>query len=398
MLFDMFASKKLRISKWPYYDSETISKVQEVLNSGEVNYRTNNNGKLFEKEFSSYIGLEYGIAHANGSLALTNAFKSLNLKPGDEVITTPRSFIATVSAAVLEKLVPVFADVDLDSGNITAETIEPLISKSTKAICVVHLAGWPADMLSIRKLADAYRLPIIEDCSQAHGASISSKKIGSFGDISVWSFCQDKIISTGGEGGMVTTSNKDLYEKMWSFKDHGKSRKKLLEKNNNNEFVWMHDDFGNNFRLTEMQSVIGRVQLKKLEAWIKKRKKNAMTIKDAISDLNCVRTPYPNSELRHSYYKYYVYLNEDGLASGWDRKKIMNELLSYGAPCFTGSCGEIYLEGCFKKANIFPKNKLKCAKQLSKTSLMFLCHPTISDKQLSSYAEIIKDVLKKASR
>ena len=263
--------KKPKLSKWPSYSREEINICKKILESGQVNYWTGDHTKNFEKEFSEFFNLKYSVAMANGTLALHSAYATLNSNNGDEIITTPRTFIATASAAVNLNLIPIFADVDLNSGNITAESIEEKITKKTRAISIVHIGGWPAEMDKICDLARAYNLNIIEDCSQAHGATINKKHVGSFGDLSCWSFCQDKIISTGGEGGMVSCNKEENWKKMLSIKDHGKNFDLVIEKNNNNKFKWLHENFGYNFRLTEMQSAIGRFQLKLLGEWNKIR-------------------------------------------------------------------------------------------------------------------------------
>ena len=264
------------IASWPFFDKEQIEAVNKTLESGKVNAFTGNQTKIFEEKYSKFLGSKYAIAVSNGTVALTTAYNALNLREGDEFITTPRTFIATSSAGLILGAKPVFADVDKNSGCITASTIEPLINKKTKAISVVHLGGWPAEMPKIVALAKEYNIPVIEDCSQAHGATINQKKVGTFGDIATWSFCNDKIITTGGEGGMITTSNPSHYEFMRSYKDHGKNLDLLVQNHKDHrsyEFKWLHENIGTNFRLTEMQSALGIVQLKKLPDWIKKRRK-----------------------------------------------------------------------------------------------------------------------------
>ena len=386
--------------KWPNFDKDEISKVSTILKSGNVNYWTGEEGKSFEKEFSVLTNSKYSIAVSNGSLALSCSYLALGLKAGDEVITTPRTFIATSSALVLLGYKPVFADVDLDSGLITAETIEPLITKKTKAISVVHLGGWPADMRSICKLAKEYNLYVIEDCAQAHGAKIKIdndyKSVGSFGDLSAWSFCQDKIMTTGGEGGMITTNKKKYWELVWSFKDHGKSFNKVFQKNIDGGFRWLHDSFGSNFRLTEMQSAIGRSQIKKLKNWNLIRNRNAKILIDVLSSCSCIRIPKIPSNIVHAYYRFYCYLNLDSLSIDWDRKRIIHEIVSLGYPAFEGTCGEIYLENCFINSGINPKKRLKNASALSSTSLCFLTHPSINNFQMHKYVNVIKNVLDSA--
>lgn len=391
--------KIFKINRWPYFDQEQIKKVQEILISGNINYWTGSEGKKFESEFADFCGSEYAIALANGSLALSAAYLSIGIKKGDEVITTPRTFIATASSILLLGAKPVFADVDLDSGNITSETILPLINKKTKAISVVHLGGWPAEMAKISDLASSYNIALIEDCSQAHGAEIFNKKVGSFGDAGVWSFCQEKIVSTGGEGGMITTSDKNIWQKSWSIKDHGKSYERMkIQQENSSSFKWVHQSLGSNFRLTEMQSAIGRIQLKKLPDWLSKREKNAIFLAKNLKDLNSLRIPLPPNHIKHSWYKFYVYLEEKSLLEDWSRDRIIKEINSLGYPAFSGSCSEVYLEECFQIRSVGPTKRLANAKLLGETSLMFLVHPTITNEQIEKYKNAIKKIIKQATR
>ncbi len=391
-----------KLNPWPYFDNDQIEIASKVLASGNVNYWTGKQTKLFEKEFSQYINSRYSIAIANGTLALQAAYSSLNLQNGDEFITTPRTFIATSSAGVLLGARPIFADVDIDSGLLTAETIEPKITNNTKAISIVHLAGWPAEMDKICDLAKTYKLNIVEDCSQAHGAYIITKGckkyVGTFGDVATWSFCQDKIMSTAGEGGMISTNNKDLWDYIWSLKDHGKSWDIVNNKNDSQGFKWLHNNFGSNYRLTEFQSAIGRLQLKELPNWISLRSKNANILKDYLINLPLLRIPIPPNNIKHVWYKFYAYLNPKYLSDGWTRNRILEEIKLAGYPGLSGSCSEIYKEKCFKKIGFTPKDYLPVAKILGDTSLMFLVHPTISEEQMHLYAETIKKIILKAQK
>ena len=387
----------MKISSWPYFDNDQINAVTKILSSGKVNAWTGDECKLFEKEFANFSNSKYAIAMANGSLALWAAYRAIGIKKDDEIITTPRTFIATTSSLLLLGAKPIFADVDRDSGAITPKTIEPLISKKTKAIAVVHLGGWPAEMESISKLAKANNIALIEDCSQAHGAFISGRSVGSFGDISTWSFCQDKIISTGGEGGMVTTSNEILYNKLWSYKDHGKTLEAIRKANKGNSFKWLHEELGSNFRLTEMQSAIGRIQLSHIKTTQAKREKNAYFLASYLKDLKCLRIPYPKHNLIHAWYKFYVFLNLEYLNPNWTRDRIISEISKKGFPAFSGSCSEIYKEKCISKLNLTPKVSLPIAKELGETSLMFIIDQTIEKDNLLKYAEVIKETLLKAS-
>ena len=387
----------MKIQGWPQFSNEEKAIVSEILSSGKVNYWTGFHGKKFEKEFSEFCGSKYSIVMANGSLALSAAYLALGIKNKDEIITTPRTFIATTASACLLKAKPVFADVDLDSGCILANQIENNISENTKAICVVHLAGWPCDMERITKIAKKNKLYLIEDCSQAHGAQINGKSVGSFGDIATWSFCQDKIISTGGEGGMLTTNSIEIYEKVWSFRDHGKSKIGLENARESKEFSFIHKNFGSNFRLTEMQSAIGRIQLSKIDKINQIRTRNANILYEHLCDISCIRVPMPKKILRHAWYKFYGYLNLGLLKKSWNRAKIIKEINNQGYPAFSGSCSEIYLEDCFTSKNLGPKNRLINSKILGETSLMFLVHNSILEEQMNYYALAIRKVLLKAN-
>ncbi len=388
---------KLNLSPWPKFDKEDIEEVSQVLCSGKVNYWTGDKGKEFEKKFADYVGTSKAIALSNGTVALSTAYLSLGLGEGDEFITTPRTFIATTSSGVLLRAKPIFADVDINSGCISAKTIEPLITKKTKVISVVHLGGWPANMEEICDLAKDKGIYVLEDCSQAHGAKIGGKSVGCFGNVATWSFCQDKIMTTGGEGGMITTSSSDIYSQIWEYKDHGKSLEAIENTKDKKGFKWLHESFGTNYRMTELQSSIGLLQLQKMKEWNNLRTKNAMIIYEAIENIPCIRVPLPNKNFKHAWYKFYAYIKPKNLLSDWSRDRIIYEITSRGFPAFSGSCSEIYLEKCFKSNKIAPKKRLYNAQLLGETSIMFLVHPTISNSEIIKYAEVIASVLKLAS-
>jgi dTDP-4-amino-4,6-dideoxygalactose transaminase len=388
----------MTLAPWPFFDSDQIAAASRVLSSGKVNAWTGHETQAFEQEFANWCGTRYAIAMSNGSLALSAAYLAIGLRPGDEVITTPRTFIATASSAVLLGAKPIFADIDPDSGAITSATIAPLINARTKAIIVVHLGGWPADMPAICDLARSYGIAVVEDCAQAHGARIGTQSVGSFADVSAWSFCQEKILSTAGEGGMTTTSRPDLWDLMWSIKDHGKTNDSVFCREHPPGFRWLHERFGSNFRLTELQSAVGRLQLQHLPDWTAVRTRNAMILADALIGLSALRIPLPPVQLTHAWYKFYAYICEDALSDDWDRDRILAEIIALGFPAFSGSCSEIYMEKCFQESGFSPAEHLPVARLLGKTSLMFLVHPTIDSDQMLSYAEAIRSVVQRACR
>ena len=383
---------------WPVFEPDEIDAVSEVLRSGKVNYWTGTEGREFEKEYAAVLGVPYAIALHNGTQALELALYALGVGAGDEVITTPRTFIASASAAVMRGAVPVMAEVDRDSGNITAETIRAVLTPRTRAIIVVHLAGWPADMDPIMALAREYGLFVIEDCAQAHGAKYHGQHVGTIGHMGCFSFCQDKIMSTGGEGGLLVTHDEALWSKAWAFKDHGKSFDAVYHKEHPLGFRWLHESFGTNWRMLEVQAAIGRLQLQKLPAWTAQRQRNAAVLAGRFSTPPALRVPTLPEGSESAQYKFYVYVQPEQLRAGWDRDRIMAEVVARGAPCYTGTCSEIYLEKAFVDAGLEPKERLPVARELGETSLMFLVHPTLSEADMNAVAEVVEEVVREATR
>nr|PMH96249.1 aminotransferase [Shewanella sp. 10N.286.48.A6] len=362
-------------------------------------YWTGQECRHFETEFAAWCGCDYAIALGNGTLALDlvlnalgggAAFKGTEL---DEVITTPRTFLASASSIVTAGANPVFADVDLNSQTITAESIAAVLTPSTKAVIVVHFAGMPAEMDAIMALSEMHGFYVIEDCAQTHGAKYKGQGVGTIGHIGAWSFCQDKIMTTGGEGGMVTTNDKTLWSKMWSYKDHGKSFDAIYNREHPPGFRWLHESFGTNWRMTEMQGAIGRIQLTRMLDWTAKRQSNAKAIDTAVADINVVRTVVVPDYIEHAEYKHYLFVKPKNLAEGWSRDRIVDEIMAFGVPAFQGSCSEIYLEKAFDNTPWRPEYRLPNALVLGETSIMFLVHPTLTEAEIDKTCQILKHVL-----
>ncbi len=403
-------------SPWPSFSIEEAEAVSTTLLSNKVNYWTGTHCREFEKEFAAWAGTNHAIALSNGTLALDLALHALDIGNGDEVIVTPRTFIASVSCVVNAGATPIFADVCLQSGNITPETIANVITPKTKAIICVHLAGWPCDMDGIMALANKHGIKVIEDCAQAHGALYKGRSVGSIGHIGAWSFCQDKIMTTGGEGGMVTTNDEMLWRKMWAFKDHGKSYEAVYEREHAAGFRWLHESIGTNWRMLEMQAVLGRIQLKKMHDWTIKRTNNSKQILSACRTFSALRVPVfacdsacntacndsnqcvnlTKNKCVHAYYKCYVYVDSNQLAEGWSRDKILQAINALGVPCFQGSCSEVYLEKAFDNTGFRPNLHMQNAKQLGENSIMFLVHPTLTQLDINNTCATINEVMKKA--
>jgi dTDP-4-amino-4,6-dideoxygalactose transaminase len=394
---------------WPSFTAEEADAVYRVVMSNKVNYWTGTETREFEKEFAAWCNTTHAVGLANGTLALDVALKALGIGPGDEVVVTPRTFIASISCVVNAGAVPVFADVERDSGNVSARTIASVLTPRTRAVICVHLAGWPCDMDPIMALAAQHGIKVIEDCAQAHGARYKGRPVGSIGHVGAWSFCQDKIMTTGGEGGMVTTNEEALWRAMWSFKDHGKSYEAVYERQHPLGFRWLHESFGTNWRMLEMQAVIGRIQLARMNEWAATRKHNAEAIWAVCNEFAALRIPQVKCEsclggcvaagagCEHAHYKCYAYVQPKFLASGWSRDRVIEAISAEGVPCYQGSCSEVYLEKAFDNTGWRPSVRLSVARELGETSVMFLVHPTLTQPEIDKTCEAIRKVLSQAS-
>ncbi|KQZ78520.1 DegT/DnrJ/EryC1/StrS family aminotransferase [Pseudomonas sp. Root562] len=383
-------------SPWPSFSEEEANAVRDVILSNKVNYWTGQECREFEKEFAAWTGTRHAIALANGTVALDLAFQALGIGAGDEVIVTSRTFLASVSSIVNAGAIPVFADVDRDSQNITAQTIAAVLTSRTRAIVCVHLAGWPCDMDPIMALAQEHDLKVIEDCAQAHGATYKGRSVGSIGHVGAWSFCQDKIMTTGGEGGMVTTNDHSLWAAMWSYKDHGKSWEAVYEREHAPGFRWLHESFGTNWRMLEVQGVLGRIQLRRMKHWQEVRLANARKIWAAAEQSIGLRVPHISEDYTHAAYKCYVFVEPHALKSDWSRDRVLNEIAARGVPCFSGSCSEVYLEKAFDNTAWRPVVRLPVARELGETSLMFMVHPTLTSLEIDKTCEVLIEVMKEA--
>ncbi|MGQ0512056.1 MAG: DegT/DnrJ/EryC1/StrS family aminotransferase [Betaproteobacteria bacterium] len=383
---------------WPVFAEDERRASDAVLASGRVNYWTGGECKAFEEEFAAAAGVAHAISLANGTLALELGLRALGVGPGDEVIVPAKTFVATASCAVAVGATPVVCDVDPDSQNLSAATVLAAITPKTHAIIPVHLAGWPCDMTALMALARARNLVVLEDCAQAVGATWNGRPVGSFGDMAAYSFCQDKIITTGGEGGMLLTGRHDLWERAWAYKDHGKSWARVHDRAHPMGFRWLHESFGSNCRMTEMQAAIGRVQLRKVPEWVGIRRRNVAALVAGLSGLHGIRVPMPSAPAFHSYYKIYALVEPADLNPGWNAQRIMEAVVAEGVPCLQGACSEIYREKAFVDAGLGPVAPLPVARGLSDTSLMFLVHPTLTEADMRDTAHAVAKVMRAAAR
>lgn len=381
---------------WPQFEEDEIQAVTAILRSGKINYWTGDHGRSFESEYAAHTHRRHGVAVANGTLALELALLAFGIGEGDDVITPSRTYVASASCAVMRGARPIMADVDPDSQVVTVETLNAALTPNTRAIVVVHLAGWPCAMDEIMAFAHEHQLVVIEDCAQAHGATYKGRPVGSFGHAAAFSFCQDKIISTGGEGGMLVLDDEDAWKLAWAYKDIGRSYDAVYNRQHPPGFRWITESFGSNWRLTEMQSAIGRIQLSKLPRWVETRRRLAGMLHEGLTGLPLLRVPATPPEVGHAYYRFYAFVRPELLADGWTRDRIMVELNARGVPCTVGSCSEIYREKAFTDRGWAPAERLPVARKLGETGLMFVLDHNMSTESVARTVEMVREVVRYA--
>jgi dTDP-4-amino-4,6-dideoxygalactose transaminase len=387
------------MSRWPVFADDEREAADRVLASGRVNYWTGEECRAFEREFAAYVGAGHAVALANGTVALEAALHALGVGAGDDVVVPARTFVGTATAVVACGARPIFADVDRDSGNLTAATIEAVLTEAVRCVIPVHVGGWPCNMDEIMALARAHDLFVIEDCAQAHGARWNGRHVGTFGHAGAFSFCQDKIMTTAGEGGMVVTNDPETRRRVWEYKDHGRSVAAMerAAAEGGYEFKWVVESFGTNWRMTEVQAAVGRVQLGKLDCWVNARRGNASVLDDELARIAGVRVSVPPESAFHAYYKYYAYLEAQALAPGWSRARVLDEVNARGVTALQGVCSEIYREQAVERAGLAPEQRLPVAAELGETALMFLVDPTLGESDMMRAAQVLRDVMAEAT-
>ncbi|UOR15177.1 DegT/DnrJ/EryC1/StrS family aminotransferase [Qipengyuania aquimaris] len=374
------AALRPRPSHWPRHEQDEIDAACAVLASGKVNGLVHGEQTTaFASEFAEYIGMPHGFCVANGTVALEVALRALGIGPGDEVIVPARSFFATASAVLAVGASPAFADVLADTHNIDPASIERLIGPQTKAIICVHLGGLPAEMPRICEISDEHGLFVIEDCAQAHGASIDGRKAGAWGDAAAFSFCTDKIMSTGGEGGLCLFRDGDACERGWSYKDHGKSRAKMQDGQGiPGQFRYVCTQPGTNFRMTEMQAAIGRRQLHNLPGWLDRRRSNAAILEETLRLDPRIRLQRQEQGYEHAWYKFNFTLVDPLHEPVEDlRAQLIAKMLATGVAIGTGTCPDMSSERAFDGMGVKRDGHLEVARDLGRRSLMLQVDHTL---------------------
>ena len=400
---------KEKFPMWPSFSEKSIEKVSEPLKTGKVNYWTGKIGVEFEKAWAKWNGAKYAVTTTNGTSALHTAVAGLGIGPGDEVICPSYSFIASSFCVLQAGALPIFADVD-DSHTLDARDIEDKITERTKAIVVVHLYGVVADMDPILEIAKKHNLYVIEDCAQCFGGIYKGKKVGTVGDVGCFSFCQSKHFTTGGEGGAVITDNEELWWNCQSFRDHGydvQERMRLLELEA--KLYYVHKRVGFNYRMTEMQSLIGLCELERLDSWnLPQRRKNGRFLADALKGHPLVLSvPLDTPERENAYWWAPFILDSARLKV--PVKQFVSAVEAEGVPVYGVQWPEMYKEEAYIQKNGFGRlkypfndpnarkidySKVECkkAKWLFERTMSFFTHPVYEIKHMEKYIDAFQKV------
>jgi len=392
---------------WPHYTQSEAEIIKQVLLSNKVNYWTGTETRKFEIEFKHTIRCRYTIAVSNHDAAFDLALLGLDIQSGDEVILSPLTDFYSINSLVAIGATPIFADVCPQTNNITHETVAEVISAQTKAVVCLHYAGLPCDMDPILDLAFSKNLSVVEDCSQALGAQYKGHPVGSLGDISYFSFSDDAIVTTAGEGGMVATNKFQFWDRMRAHKDGGKSFDKMTYLMPINDKL-VHDRFGTNLRMTELQGAIGRLQLKNIKRWNVKRNAYLTSIWKTVSAIDGLFAPLDShssnvlagdlqDQIIHGGYKCIVLVDPLTLNPGWDRDAIVEELQELGVPCYSAKYEEVYHQTAVKEARLCPAEILHGAQYFSEHGILFDVHPALSIKDVDKICRDIKAIMQYAS-
>lgn len=327
---------------WPIFDETDVNAVIDVVRSGQWgNPDCADSVKSFEDEFAEFCGAKYALACVNGSVALRLALIACGVKPGDEVIITPYTFIATASIVLEANCVPVFADIDPRTYNIDPEQIEKAITKRTKAIIPVHFAGQACDMEKIMQIAKKHNLRVIEDACHGHGAEYKGRKLGSIGDAGCFSFQSSKNL-TSGEGGMIITNDEALYDMMNSLRNVGRVKGGQW---------YEHHYLGCNYRITQLQTALLRTQLKRLDEQTRIRHQNGTYLNSLLDKIEGIK-PLERGlgETLHSYH-IYIFRYDKTKFNGLSKSEFARFLAAEGVPCFMGYPNPLYKQPLFQKKN-----------------------------------------------
>jgi len=353
----------------PLIGEEEKEAVLKVLNSGIIAQ-----GSLveeFEKKFADYCNAKYAAAINSGTAALHVSLMAMGIKKGDEVITTPFSFIATANSILYTGAKPVFADIDKKTFNISPDSIAEKFTGKTKAILIVHLYGQPCNMKEINEIFDDNDLLILEDACQAHGAEYRGMRVGSLGDAGAFSFYPTKNMTTS-EGGIITTNNREIIDKSKIFRNHGQTQR------------YYHEFIGYNLRMTDIAAAIGLAQLKKLDGFTEKRIDNAKYLTKKLEGIKGITTPYVSDDVRHVYHQYTIKVD--------DRDEVNKKLNEAGIGTGVHYPIPINEQPFYRKLG-YDSKETPVASDVSKKVLSLPIHPSVTKENLDYIAGELKNIL-----
>jgi perosamine synthetase len=369
-------------SLWPALGEEDVAAAAEVLRSSRLTSLTSTVVAEFEADFARYQGVRHALATSSGTTAIHLALAAIDVGPGDEVIVPAHTFIATATPVMYQRATPVIVDIDPDTFNLLPSAVEAAITPRTKAIIAVHLNGHPAPMDELTALAERHGLVLIEDAAQAHGALYKGRKVGTMGRMSCFSFWQDKIISTAGEGGAVVTDDDALAQRVARLRHHG-------EGPSEGERHYYHLELGYNYRLSAVQAAVGRTQLSHLDEYLEARRRNAAYLTDHLRAIPEVQPPVVLEGCVHSYYRYICKLRTDLLTVPTER--FQTAVAVEGIPCFRPYPTPLHQQPVFRNAGY---GEVSCPNAETVLSQLFALqvHPTVQQCDLDDTIAAVEKV------
>ena len=363
---------------WPVLSADDIQAVADVLRSGKLTQLTGGAVAAFEDAFARWHSVRNCLATSSGTTAIHTVLAALGIGPGDEVIVPAHTFIASATPILHQNAAPVFADVDPRTFCLSAESVAERITDRTKVIIAVHLNGHPADMDALLSLANPRGIAVIEDAAQAHGALYNGRKVGTIGRAGCFSFWEDKIITTGGEGGCVITDDDGLTERMQRIRHHGEGPVE-------GERVYYHPELGYNYRMSSMHAATGLVQLGRLKEYLSARRRNAGYLTGRLAEIGVIDPPFVAPDCTHSYYKYICRLRPD---SGVDLDWFVHAVAAEGVPLSRRYPTSLPRQPVFREAG-FGGQPCPVADRLGGELFTLLVHPTVTEGDLE---EVMKAV------
>ncbi len=386
---------------FPIYGEEEISAAERVLRSGKFSRLSGVEAHSFEQEYAAWFGVKHAIGANNGTSAIHMALAALEIGPGDEVIHTSHCFIGTATPTAHNGATPVFADIDPRTFNIDPKSIEAKITPRTKAIVPVHINGCPADMDEIMDIARRHNLYVIEDAAQAHGALYKGKKVGTIGDVGCFSFWEDKLMTTAGEGGIIITDNDEIAKRAIMFQNHGEAA--ADSSYYVGERLYHHEILGWNYRMNELQGAVGREQLKKLDASIEGRRRNAHMLTELFNEVEGILPPYEPEYVKHVFYKYIIRLDRKVLDI--DAKDFVAALQAEGIPCSRRYPTPLHKQPVFEKKRGLGKGQFPFTDEVSYGSglpnceelphdlVRLLMNPNMAEEEVTDTVKAVKKVV-----